>query len=90
LRAVQLIHQSDCSPRAIASDGPSERLGAAIVLVSHLTKDGSANGKRRVLGSIGYVGACRANYLFATDPEDRNEGIATPVVCYLNVYNGLP
>jgi putative DNA primase/helicase len=48
----------------------AERLGAAIVLVSHLTKDGSANGKRRVLGSIGYVGACRANYLFATDPED--------------------
>ena len=42
----------------------AERLGAAVVLVSHLTKGGSANGKHRVLGSIAYVGACRANHLF--------------------------
>jgi len=48
----------------------AERLGAAVVLVSHLTKGASANGKHRVLGSIAYVGACRANYLFVTDPED--------------------
>jgi RecA-family ATPase len=40
----------------------AERLGAAVVLVSHLSKGGSANGKHRVLGSIAYVGACRANY----------------------------
>ncbi len=37
----------------------AERVGAAVVLVSHLTKAGSANGKYRVLGSIAYVGACR-------------------------------
>jgi len=30
----------------------AERLGAAVVLVSHLTKGGSANGKHRVSGSI--------------------------------------
>ncbi len=48
----------------------AERLGAAVVLVSHLTKGGSANGKHRVLGSIAYVGACRANYLFAADSSD--------------------
>ena len=48
----------------------AERLGAAVVLVNHLTKEGSANGKRRVQGSMAFVGACRANYLFATDPED--------------------
>jgi putative DNA primase/helicase len=48
----------------------AERLGAAVVLVTHLTKESSANGKRRVLGSIAYVGACRANHLFAADPED--------------------
>jgi hypothetical protein len=30
----------------------AERLGAAVVLVTHLTKETSANGKRRVLGSI--------------------------------------
>jgi len=40
----------------------AERLAAAVVLVSHLTKGGSANGKHRVLGSIAYVEACRANY----------------------------
>jgi len=48
----------------------AERLGAAVVLVSHLTKRASANGKHRILGSVGYVGACRANYLFAIDPDD--------------------
>jgi hypothetical protein len=48
----------------------AERLSVAIVLVSHLTKGGSANGKHRVLGSIAYVGACRANHLFAPDPDD--------------------
>ncbi len=48
----------------------AERLGAAVVLVSHLTKAGSANRKHRVLGSIAYVGACRANHLFVADPDD--------------------
>ena len=48
----------------------AERLGAAVVLISHLTKGASANGKHRVLGSIAYVGACRANQLFVPDPQD--------------------
>jgi hypothetical protein len=48
----------------------AERLGAAVVLVSHLTKGGSANGKHRVSGSIADVGACRANFLFVPDPRD--------------------
>jgi putative DNA primase/helicase len=48
----------------------AERLNAAVVLVNHLTKAGSANGKHRVLGSIAYVGACRANHLFVADPDD--------------------
>ena len=47
----------------------AEQLGAAVVLVSHLTKAASSNGKHRVLGSIAYVGACRANHLFVADPE---------------------
>jgi putative DNA primase/helicase len=49
----------------------AERLGAAVVLVSHLTKRASANGKHRVLGSIAYVGACRASHLFVADPDDQ-------------------
>jgi putative DNA primase/helicase len=48
----------------------AERLDAAVVLVSHLTKRGSANGKHRVMGSVAYVGACRANHLFIADPAD--------------------
>ena len=50
--------------------GLAERLGAAVVLVSHLTKKGSGNGKHRVVGSVAYVGACRANHLFVSDPRD--------------------
>ena len=50
----------------------AETLGAAVVLVSHLTKRGSANGKHRVAGSVAYVGACRANHLFVADPRAPN------------------
>jgi hypothetical protein len=49
----------------------AERLGAAMVLVSHLTKSASANGKHRVLGSIAYVGACRANFLLCPTRKTR-------------------
>jgi hypothetical protein len=48
----------------------ADRLGAAVVLISHLTKGASGSGKHRVLGSIAYVGACRANHLFVRDPQD--------------------
>jgi hypothetical protein len=41
------------------------------MLVHHLTKAAAANHKHRVSGSIAYVGACRANYLFVPDSEDR-------------------
>ena len=48
----------------------AERLNAAVVLLSHLSKSGSANAQQRVIGSIAYVGACRANFLFVKDRED--------------------
>ncbi len=48
----------------------AERLNAAVVLLSHLSKGGSANPQQRVIGSIAYVGACRANFLFVKDRED--------------------
>lgn len=48
----------------------AERLNVAVVLVTHLNKGAGANGKHRVTGSIAYVGACRANFLFARDRED--------------------
>lgn len=48
----------------------AERLGLAVVLVTHLNKGAGTNGKHRVTGSIAYVGACRANFLFVRDRED--------------------
>ncbi len=48
----------------------AERLNAAVVLLSHLSKGGSANPQQRVIGSIAYVGACRANFLFVKERED--------------------
>jgi putative DNA primase/helicase len=48
----------------------AERLNVAVVLLSHLSKGGSANPQQRVIGSIAYVGACRANFLFVKDRED--------------------
>ena len=48
----------------------AERTDAAVVLIGHLNKSGGTNGKHRVTGSIAYVGACRANFLFAKDRDD--------------------
>jgi hypothetical protein len=50
----------------------AERLGAAVLLINHHSKHGAAgtNGKYRVLGQIGYVGVCRANFMFLPDPDD--------------------
>jgi hypothetical protein len=48
----------------------AEQLNFSTVLVSHLNKGASVNGKHRVTGSIAYVGACRANFLFVRDRGD--------------------
>jgi putative DNA primase/helicase len=50
----------------------AERLGVAILLVTHHNKRGASgtNGKYRVLGQIGYVGISRANFMFLPDPDD--------------------
>ena len=41
-----------------------------MILVSHLTKAGGVNGKMRVQGSIAYVAAARANFLFMRDKDN--------------------
>jgi hypothetical protein len=48
----------------------AERLNVAVILVSHLNKAGGINGKHRVQGSVAYVAACRANFLFLRDKDD--------------------
>jgi hypothetical protein len=52
--------------------GLAENQDIAVVLVSHLNKGASPNGQHRVAGSIAYVGACRANFLFLRDRRDPN------------------
>ncbi len=48
----------------------AERLGVAVVLVTHLNKGTSTNGQHRVAGSIAYTAAVRANFLFVRDRDD--------------------
>ena len=54
----------------------AERLGAAIVLITHHNKQGASgtNGKYRVLGSIAYVGVCRATSCSSRTPTTRPAG----------------
>jgi len=51
-------------------DHMARRLNAAIILVTHLNKSSARNAQQRVSGSIGYVAACRMNFLFAKDKDD--------------------
>jgi len=48
----------------------AERRNAAVILVTHMSKGGATQAKHRVIGSIAYVGACRANFLFVKDSDD--------------------
>ena len=65
----------------------AEQLNVAVVLVSHLSKGGGSNGKHRVIGSIAYVGACRANFLFV---RDRNDSTGRKVLMLDNGGNLAP
>ena len=48
----------------------AERCGCTVVLIRHLNKAGGSNALYRGGGSIGIVGAARAGYLVARDPDD--------------------
>ena len=48
----------------------AEDLNIAVVLVSQLRKSPGNNAKHLVSGSIAYVGACRANFVFVRDRDD--------------------
>lgn len=48
----------------------AERRGCAVVLLRHLNKAAGGSPMYRGGGSIGILGACRAGYLVARDPED--------------------
>lgn len=53
----------------------AERTGATVVLIRHLNKAGGGNALYRGGGSIGIVGAARAAYLVARDPDDEHRRI---------------
>jgi putative DNA primase/helicase len=48
----------------------AERYSVAIILVTHLTKNGSANSVHRMIGSIGFAGAARSVWMVAKDKAD--------------------
>lgn len=50
----------------------AESAGCTIVLIRHLNKAGGSNALYRGGGSIGIVGAARAAFLVARDPEDED------------------
>jgi hypothetical protein len=79
----------------------AERLNCAVELVNHVGKAPVMNAKHRVLGSVAYGGTCRANYLFAKDPDDPgrtlmmdnggNLGAPVPTLAYkIEVTEGHP
>lgn len=53
----------------------AESTGATFVLIRHLNKAGGSNALYRGGGSIGIVGAARAAFLVARDPEDEGRRI---------------
>ncbi|WP_100501941.1 AAA family ATPase [Geodermatophilus chilensis] len=61
----------------------AERAGCTVVLIRHLNKAGGSNALYRGGGSIGIVGAARAAYLVARDPEDEDRRIFAVTKCNL-------
>lgn len=53
----------------------AERTGCCVVLLRHLNKAGGASALYRGGGSIGIIGAARAAFLVARDPEDTERRI---------------
>jgi hypothetical protein len=61
----------------------AEKTGCTVVLIRHLNKAGGSNALYRGGGSIGIVGAARAAYLVARDPEDEARRIFAVTKCNL-------
>ncbi len=58
--------------------GLTERTGAAIVVVRHLTESGGASPLYRGGGSIGIIGAARSGLLVAPEPDDDARRVLAP------------
>ena len=53
----------------------AERSGCTIILIRHLNKAGGGNALYRGGGSIGIIGAARAAFLVARDPDDQDRRV---------------
>jgi len=66
-------HRDQDVRRALAVvHGMAERTGACVAVLRHLNKSGGANAVYRGGGSIGIIGAARAGFLCAYDPDDES------------------
>lgn len=61
----------------------AERTGCAVVIVRHLNKAAGGSAIYRGGGSIGIVGAARAAFVVAKDPDDESRRVLAPVKCNL-------
>ena len=57
----------------------AEATGVAVLVVRHLNKSGGGNSMYRGGGSIGIIGAARAGFLIASDPDDENRRVMAPI-----------
>lgn len=57
----------------------ADRTGAAIVIVGHLLRSDASNAISKVGGSTGLIGAARAGFLVAEDPNDEELRVFAPV-----------
>jgi hypothetical protein len=53
----------------------ADKTGVALILVRHLNKGNNPNPKYRGGGSIGIIGAARASFIFAEDPDEEGSFI---------------
>lgn|GEM_PF-3456641 len=61
----------------------AERAGCAVVIIRHLNKGAGGSAIYRGGGSIGIVGAARAAFVVAKDPDDATARVLAPVKCNL-------
>ena len=57
----------------------ADEYGAALVMVSHLTKGQNAKALMKIMGSLAFVAAARAAYVVCRDPEDDTRRLFLPV-----------
>lgn len=61
----------------------AERTGCCVLLLRHLNKSGAGAALYRGGGSIGIIGAARAGFVVAVDPDDDTRRIFAPLKCNL-------